>query len=375
MTASRETSQTQRFAARRRAAFQSALKLDKVDAVLVSKPSDVRWLSGLVEGSQNLLIARNWAHLLTHPMYRDQIPVECPGLEFTICEKDLQADLKALLKKRRVRRLGVQKNFLTLETFELLRKKQRGVRLLPLDEYVKHARAIKDEEEISLTRKAVRIAEQGFSEMLAGGAAALIGKTERQIATELEVRMRELGALRQGFPGGLIVASGPNSASCHHIPTNRKVREGDVVLIDWGAEADGYRSDQTRTLYMRRVVSPLEKVHPIVQEAYQRAADAVRPRQTCKGMDKAAREYIKKEGYGKEFKHGLGHGVGLDIHESPFLGRNDINLRKNMIITIEPGIYFAGIGGVRLENMVLVTATGGRIMNRLPLDLESSILK
>jgi Xaa-Pro aminopeptidase len=368
--------QVKRYAKRRQAVLREANKTGRVDALLISKPTDVRYLSGLVEGSQNLLIGKNWGALFTHRMFRDRAPLECPGLDIQIPDKDMLGAMRTYLLDKKVKTLGFQKNVITVETCETTRKKLRGIKMKPLAEFVSRVRAVKDEEEIRLTTKAIRIAERAFKDLTAGGAASLIGKTELQIANELEYRMRELGALCQAFPGGMIVAAGSHSSACHHIPTSRKVKDGDVVLFDWGAEvAGGYRSDQTRTLFMRKVPSRLEPIYPIVQEAVQRALDAVRPGATGPGIDRAARGYITEEGFGHEFRHGLGHGVGLDIHEPPFLSRNEFQMKKNMIITIEPGIYFIGYGGIRLEEMVLITGDGCKVMDTLPLGLKHAVLK
>ncbi len=373
----------QRFADRRRDVFLAARAserarpepVERVAAVLISKPSDVRYLSGLVEGSENLLIGRGWATLYTHKMFRDRAPVECPGLQIEIPGDDVPGALAVELRKRKVRQLGVQENALTLERYKELRAKMRGIALRPLPDFVGRVRMAKDGEELRLTRKAVRIAERAFRDLIAGGARALIGKTERQVALELDFRMRELGALGPAFEGGQIVASGPHSAALHHVPSNRRIREGDVVLIDWGAEVDGgYRSDQTRTLFMRRVPSRLEAVYPIVLEAYRRGVAAACTGRVGMAVDQAARQYIAAEGYGEEFRHGLGHGVGLDIHESPILSRHRGRLAEGTLITIEPGIYFIGYGGIRLENMIQVSSGSAKVLNRLPLDFKHAVL-
>lgn len=376
MSRDRETQRIERYANRRRAVFKAARLSQPVDAVLISKPTDVRYLSGLVEGSENLLIGRGWAALYTHRMFRDRAPVECPGLHIEIPEEDLLGAMAAELRKRTARRLGIQENVMTLERYRALRAKTRGVALKAIPDFVSRVRATKDGEELRLTRKAIRIAEQAFRDLVSGGAGALIGKTERQVAIDLEFRMRELGALDQAFPGGLIVAAGSHSAALHHVPTNRKIREGDVLLIDWGAEVEGgYRSDQTRTLFMRRVPLRLEAIYPIVQEAYRRGVEALRSGRTGKSVHAAARKYIAQKGYDEEFRHGLGHGVGLDIHEPPILSRHTGRIKEGMVITIEPGIYFIGHGGIRLENMIQVSNGGAKVMNRLPLDLKHAVLK
>ena len=364
------------YDARRKVILKSARKLDNVDAVLLSRESDIRYAAGLIEGSRFLFIGRRWASLFTTRMYKDRAPLECPGCCIHVPRKNFFKVMRKRLLKRNVRRLGFQRNVLTLAQFDQLKQELKGIKLIPLNEFVAGPRSIKDTDELRRTAQAVRIAEGAFRDLTKQGAAGLIGRTERSIALELETRMIERGARRQSFPNGIIVAAGANSAACHHRPTRRKIRDGNVVLIDWGAEVEGgYRSDQTRVLFMRNVPPRIEKIYPIVLEGYQRAVKMIRSGRKAKKIDCAARAYIAGEGYGEEFRHGLGHGVGLDLHEYPILAdREEERLVEHQIVTVEPGIYFIGYGGVRLENMVQVTEDGCRVLNRLPLSLDRAVL-
>ncbi|MBN1515761.1 aminopeptidase P family protein [Candidatus Sumerlaeota bacterium] len=364
------------YAARRRLVFNLAGKKEKIGAFAVTSATDVRYLTGMVEGCPLLLLGKDWEMIFTHSMYRGRPPVECPGCEYRVMEKGLWDEMRDLLKRRRVKRVGFQKGNVTFAFHEGMSKGLKGVRLIPMDNIVTDARIVKSGEEIRLLQKATIIAEKAMRGLIKGGASGLIGRTELELAAELEQRMREYGALRQGFPGGLIVASGPNSASCHHVPTQRKIKEGDVLLIDWGAELhEGYRSDTTRTMFIRRAPERLAKIYEIVRAANEAAADKLKPGVTSGAVDLAARGLIDKAGYGKEFCHGLGHGVGFDIHEAPGLARGSkARLRKNMIVTIEPGIYFNGEGGVRLEDMLYITSDGSKNFNSLTKDLKKMIL-
>ena len=241
-------------------------------------------------------------------------------------------------------------------------------------------REVKDEEELRLTRKAIRLAERALREMKREGRNHWIGRTEKSLAAELEFRMRNLGADRQAFTfNGIILASGPNTAACHHQPTNRKVRANEAILVDWGAEADGYRSDMTRMVYTGTTPpSPFPQFHAVIDEARQLGIDAIRPRRTSPSIDQTVRAFITAAGHGPKFRHGLGHSIGLEVHEPPFMGRpmgeGGMLLRKDMLLTVEPGIYTEGQGGVRLEDMIRVDATGCERLSKMPTSWASSLL-
>ena len=236
-------------------------------------------------------------------------------------------------------------------------------------------RAVKDACEITLTRRCVWIAERAFSEMLGAGARALIGRTEQELAHELEARMWALGAESQGFPEtGIIVASGPHSASPHHSPGQRRIVAGEALLFDWGAELAGYRSDLTRTVFPCSVPAFAIQAYPVVEQALERASQRLRAGAAMGEIDRAARETITDAGY-PEFHYGVGHGVGLAIHEAPWLRANSTELCvADMLTTIEPGIYLPEIGGIRIENVYQVTAGGNECLGSLPTDLASMVI-
>jgi Xaa-Pro aminopeptidase len=194
---------------------------------------------------------------------------------------------------------------------------------------------------------------------------------ERSIALRLEEKLKKKGC--RYIPFDVIVASGPNSAMPHAKPTERKLRNGDLVIIDWGGEADGYFSDMTRTLLIDKGndINKKKEIYHIVLEANKRALSLVSPGTKSKEIDSSARNFIKKSGYGEFFGHGTGHGVGLQIHELPQItwNRREI-MKENMVFTIEPGIYLPGVGGVRIEDMVIVKPDGSKVLTRLPKELE-----
>jgi Xaa-Pro aminopeptidase len=242
---------------------------------------------------------------------------------------------------------------------------------------VESLRVIKDDDEIRSVREAVRRAERAFLDVKPY---IRPGRKEREIAFMLETRLKKRGCNR--LPFDIIVASGANSAMPHAKASDKKLSPGELVVIDWGGEAEGYYSDMTRTVLLGgrgshgrrkagRDFSREEEIYRTVHRANRKAVSSVFPGFETKGVDEAARNVIKEAGYGRFFGHGTGHGVGLEVHESPRItwARSEA-IRENMVFTVEPGIYIPGLGGVRIEDMVLVKSTGPHVMTRLSRDLE-----
>jgi len=363
------------LAARRRKVLRQASREEPVDAIFVSKREDVSYLSGFSGEDSALLFGSKWSILITDFRFGEQAPVECPGSE--ICLRPRKATLEEqaaeLLGARNERIVGFQAADLSYERYAQLKKKARRTKLIPLPDVFSQVRSVKDDEEIEMTRLAVRMAEQAFRDLISQGAGHLVGRSERQIAAEMENRLRELGADRAAFD--MIVAAGPNGSMCHYAPAERHLERGEALLIDWGAETLGYRSDITRVVFIESVSEKMREIYEVVRAAHDAAVAAIRPGVTCGAVDDAARNLINEAGYGKEFGHGLGHGIGREIHEQPRLfSASKTKLRKNMIVTIEPGIYLPGVGGVRIEDDILVTSDGQERLNALPRDLESMIV-
>ena len=366
------------FLTRRRAVLRRARRSAGADAALILDGADVRYLSGSTEGVSALLFGRRCSVAFTNRMFRDRAPSECPGSDVCICTRGLFKEAAERIRREGLRRVGFQEHRISLANHKAMSKKVGKRNLRPLGDVVQQVRSIKDDLEIRLIRRAVRVAERAFRELIRQGASHVVGKAERQLAAELDHRMRLAGADQQAFPGGTIVASGPNSAACHHRPTSRKVRPGDPVLFDWGAQVAGYRSDITRVVFVGSVPPKLRELYAIVLEAHDAAVAAMRPGVRAHTIDRVARGLIRAAGYGEAFRHGLGHGLGLDVHEWPGFGKRQgtaIALKKNMVLTVEPGIYLNGIGGIRIEDDILVTADGHERLNSLPRRLERMILR
>mgnify|MGYP001319117326 CR=1 FL=1 len=363
-----------RTAERRRGLVRLARK-HKVQAMLVTRVEDVGYLSGFTGHDSWLLVGEEWsAILITDGRYDEQARLECPGLEVFVRPAGLAAAVKECLKGRGVRRLGVQKGNVTVGLHGALGQTLGTAKVRASDDLVDQLRVIKDKQEVRAIERALRVAEQAFMELTGGGAKALIGRTERQIAAELEYRMRMLGADKPSFES--IIAAGPNGSKPHYRPRDRVVRKGEAVLIDWGAMVDGYCSDLTRVVFTGTIPPKIAELYEIVLRAQQAGIAALSVGAACKKVDAAARQVVEDGGYGKQFVHGLGHGLGRQVHEAPSLARtSDTRLRCGMVVTVEPGIYLPGVGGVRIEDDVLVARQGPRRLSRLSRDLQAMVLR
>ena len=286
----------------------------------------------------------------------------------------LPASVARAIKGRGVRRLGYQKQRVTVAAAEQLAGEINPRRLRPVEGLISALRVVKDPRELKTMRKAVRIAQQAFAELIARGAKGLVGRTERQIAAELDYHMRLAGADRPAFE--TIVASGPNGSNCHYRPGDRRLKAGEALLVDWGASVEGYCSDLTRVVFMGTISPELAEVYEVVARAQAAGIAACRPGSACKTPDAAARKVIESAGYAKQFVHGLGHGIGREVHEAPGLARGQKKrLRAGMVVTVEPGIYLPGTGGVRLEDDVLITPGGCRQLSSVPKALDRVVLR
>jgi Xaa-Pro aminopeptidase len=264
-----------------------------------------------------------------------------------------------------VRRLGFEANVITVRQHQQLVAKLPDVEFVAVTDAVERQRWVKDDEELALLRSAQGATDQAFEEVMEYLA---IGQTERAVALELERLLRRDGA--DGLAFDSIVAFGENAAEPHHEPSHRMLEEGDVIKLDFGAMWEGYHADMTRTIAFGSPASELKKIHDVVREAQQAGIDAVAAGVAGESVDRAARSVIQDAGYGEYFLHGLGHGVGLEIHEGPRLGRGiDHVLPAGAVVTVEPGIYVPGLGGVRIEDMVEVTDDGCRVLGTSVRDL------
>lgn len=335
----------------------------KIDAILVTNIRNVRYLTGFTGSSAFAVVTRSGAFFFTDFRYMEQCKYEVRGFETGIERGDRIGVIAGLLDETGIKRLGFESSVNYDFYMKLLKLR---VKLSAQYGLVEGLRLIKDSYEIALIKKAVRQAEDSF---LATKHMIRAGVTERAVALKLEEELKKRGCRR--IPFDIIVASGTHSALPHAGQTDKKIEKGDFVLIDWGGEADGYYSDMTRTLLISGGdLDRKKKIYNIVNRAREKAVLAVSAGCSSSGVDAAARTFISDNGYGDYFGHGTGHGVGLEVHEAPRLSwTGSQKLADGMVFSIEPGIYVPGIGGVRIEDLALVSGRG-RILTSLSRRLE-----
>ncbi len=334
-----------------------------VPAAIISAPEDVTYLSGFTGEDSWLLLGRGCGHLITDGRFTEQAQKQCPELEVHTRKKSRSKVCRKILSGRRIRRVAVQAEHLTIAARDSIARDMKGIRLVPAEGVVSGLRIIKDKDEICAIRRAVKVAQQAFARLLAGGVSKLIGRREREIAADLEYYMKLAGADGPSFP--TIVAAGAHASGPHWRPDSTKLRADQVLLIDWGANVGGYCSDLTRVMFTGRIPPKLARMYRVVYSAQAAAIDAIRPGVAYKTVDAAAREVIDRAGFGDNFGHGIGHGLGLVVHDVPRLGPGlNERLRKGMVVTVEPGIYIPGLGGVRIEDDIEVTARGYRRLSK-----------
>jgi Xaa-Pro aminopeptidase len=353
----------------RRSKLLARLKATGASALLVSNETNVTYLTGFTGDSSFLLIGAKQCMLISDGRYTTQIGQECPSLDFHIrsqTESIVTAAAK-LVKQAKLQGLAVEADHLSAAQAEKLRGDTVGTELAMTSGIVEELRQIKDPSEVNEIRAAIRLAERGFDVLRAELRGEL---TELQVAHNLEHTIRQFGARGAAFPP--IIAVGARSALPHAHPTNDRISGDGFVLIDWGANGEnGYKSDLTRILATSKLSPKLERVYGVVLKAQQAAIRAIRPGARCCDVDAVARRVIDDFGFGKHFTHSLGHGIGLNVHEGPRLSAaSDAPLKPGMVVTVEPGIYIEGWGGVRIEDDVLVTRSGCEVLTSVPKDLS-----
>lgn len=333
-----------------------------VDAFYITSPENRLYLSGFSGTAGVLLIDRETACLLTDFRYTEQALRECPGLKIIEVKDSYLESLSEVAAENGINVMGFEGDHLTHNQFVAMKDKLSGLNLKPTGGLVEQLRLCKDEAEIKYITEAVRLTDEAFAEVLP---AVRPGVSEREISLRLEYIMRNRGADGAAFK--FIVASGPRSALPHGVASKRIIREGDLVTIDFGAVYRGYHSDMTRTMVVGRAGWMHKEIYNLVLEAQVKAASAVRAGVKASEIDAAARKVIESRGYGKYFGHSTGHGLGLNIHESPRLSSKDPTiLEAGMVVTVEPGIYLPDWGGVRIEDTLLVEDGGSRVLTKSP---------
>ena len=347
----------------RRERLRPAIAALDADAALITSPPNVRYLTGLASSNAAVLVPAPGATavLATDSRYALTARQDCPDTEL-VTERSIEPALARVAVTRGWHRIAFEAHEMTVERYEAfaVAAAEAGpglLELVPLGRAVEPLRMVKDEAEIALLAQACAITSQALADLLAGMAP---GVTERELAARLERRMSELGADRPAFE--TIVASGPNGAIPHHAPGDRPVGRGDLVTIDCGARYGGYHADLTRTVVIGPPAGWQREVYDLVAAAQRAGLAAAVPGAHVTEVDGAARDLIEAAGHAAHFTHGLGHGVGLEIHEAPIMGPGRAGTLVDRVpVTVEPGVYLPGHGGVRIEDTVVVRAGSGPV--------------
>jgi Xaa-Pro aminopeptidase len=343
-----------------------------IDALLVLSEENRCYLSGFSAADQQfeetagaLLLTHDHTYIITDSRFDLQAQTEAPDWNIIIYKHSLAKEIAALIKETATQNIGFESKRISVHQHHDLdaqiKQTNSEAGLTPLADLSEMLRQIKDPDEIEYTYQALRIAESVFRQVVKR---LKPGMSEKTIAWDMERGLREAGADDLSFP--VIVASGPNSALPHAVPTDRCIDLGEPILIDWGCKLHGYCSDTTRTMILGPPDDTFLQVYHCVLEAQQRAIAAIKSGANTRVVDAAARDHIHNNGYQGKFGHGLGHGTGLAVHEAPRLSPlKESNLEAGMIVTVEPGIYLPQWGGVRIEHQVIVRSDGAEVMNEL----------
>ncbi|MGI8693217.1 MAG: M24 family metallopeptidase [Geodermatophilaceae bacterium] len=354
------------LAARRGRLRQRLAELD-VDAALITGLANIRYLSGFTGSNAALVVYADGSDVFcTDGRYRTQSAGQVPDLERVI-DRNCARALAERLGAENVARIGYESHSVTVDGLDELRETAPDATLSSVREAVESLRAVKDEYEIALLREACAIADRALADLIDRNSIRT-GRSEIEVGRELDGLMLEHGAEAVSFE--TIVASGPNSAVPHHRPTGRDLEAGDFVKFDFGALYGGYHSDMTRTYVLGQPAEWQREIYAVVHEAQRLGTAALSIAADVRHVDAAARDHVRASGYGEEFGHGLGHGVGLEIHEAPavsYLGAG--TLAERMTVTVEPGVYLEGRGGVRIEDILVVRAEGPELLTQTGKDL------
>lgn len=336
-----------------------------IDGFIVTKEQNWRYLSGFTGSNALLIFNSTDNYLITDFRYLEQAAVQASDFHIIRPQTIIEDALVEQLTKFGVKRVGFEDDSLSYHTFKSYQNKLSGIELVPLHQQVEKIRWIKDQSEINAIKKAAEITDQAFAHILDY---IKPGVKESQIALELEYFMRRQGAEKPAFD--TIVASGPRAALPHGVASDKKIAAGEFIVMDFGAVYGGYHSDMTRTVAVGQPDPEQAEIYRIVLDAQKTALRSIKPGVRCAAVDAAARDLITAVGYGTNFGHGLGHSVGLEIHEKPvFAPKDDTLLEPGMVLTVEPGIYLAGKFGVRIEDLVLVSPDGCEILSKSPKQL------
>lgn len=331
-----------------------------LDAVIITKPTNRRYLSGFTGSNGYLLMTTQENILLTDFRYTEQASKEAPDFKVIQYQMPLTNTLRELITKYKLSRIGLERETITLSVYEEFTAGIPGVELVSIPDPVDHLRRVKLPHELDCIKKAAEITDKAFLHILDF---IRPGMTENEVAVELEFFMKRLGSEKNAFE--IIVASGERGALPHGVASSKIMNKGEMVTLDLGCVYQGYHSDMTRTIFLGQPEPAQREIYELVLRAQEAVLQAIQPGMTGMQADTIARNIISKAGYGDNFGHGLGHSVGLDIHEEPRLAPHDASiLEPGMVVTVEPGVYLPNWGGVRIEDLIVITSDGCDIISK-----------
>lgn len=337
-----------------------------IDAALIISDVNRNYLTGFTGDESYAFITKDKAFFITDSRYTEQAKIQVK--DFKVIEykpTKLYECIKELALDNGIKCVGIEEDRISFSEYKKLEETLGDIKIVNLEGAIEKLRIIKDEKEIELISRAAKIADEAFLHILNYIKA---GMSEKEVALELEFFMKKKGASKLSFDS--IVASGARSSLPHGTATDKIIEKGDFLTLDFGCVYEGYCSDMTRTIVIGKADDRQKEIYNIVLEANKAALNEIKPESCCSDIDKIARDIITLKGYGDKFGHGLGHGVGREIHEQPRLSTLSKSILKpGMVVTDEPGIYIPGYGGVRIEDLVLVTEDGYRVLSNSPKEL------
>lgn len=346
--------------------IKQTLREENVDGFLITNAVNIHYVTDFTGSESILLITPGRDYLFTDFRYVEQAQQDIPWIKVVEKKVSLERTICGKLKRLKIKKLYIESLSLTVYQYHEIIGSTGGIHLIPTKGIVEKYRKRKTDPELEKIRSAIHIAEKAYA-----GARGKIraGFSEKRIADFLEYEIRNRGGQRSAFE--TICAAGQRASLPHARATERIIGENEAVLIDWGVSFQFYNSDLTRVRFVDKISPDCKKIYQIVLDAQSFAIDSIKPGRKAREVDGAARSYIEKKGFAKCFGHGLGHGIGLEVHEGPIINsRSKEILEENMVFTVEPGIYIPGWGGVRIEDMVLVTPSGCEVLSRVPKKLE-----
>lgn len=329
------------------------LEKNKLDAILIASPINRRYISGFTGSAGAVIISENDAVFITDFRYTEQAEAQAKDFKILEHKQGMDIEITKVLQELKVSRLGFEKDYTTYAQYESY-KKAFAVELVATSGLIEELRIIKTSDELDIMKKAAKIADDAFMHIQSF---IKPGVKEIDVSNELEFFMRKQGAVSSSFD--TIVASGLRSAMPHGVASEKEIQTGELVTLDFGALYNGYCSDITRTVAVGEISDELRQIYDIVLEANMRGVNGITPGMTGREADALTRDYITEKGYGDNFGHSTGHGLGMEVHEAPGLSHKvDRKLEPGMVVTVEPGIYVPGVGGCRIEDDIVITDTG-----------------